>query len=293
MGNDKRAVTPKRSKSASLSGPPVPDQQIVSANIRALQPAYVAAMLEGVKLFAVADRLVELFQSGKLPLGNGKGGRGLFNYWKETPSRLSALERRNVYARAFNLPGGESEGIVPNREFNDLWLRFVSEVASLNSRKGNVAVLDTASQQEVRKAATDLAANLSLHGFGWVSFAATELQRQVNDLIKLLSDKEILSVYGARDLWQLIDQVSTLELGGSRNSLRYRTMGAAGATIIAWLAKKAGKLSSASAGSIVASGALGKSGVRRGESKAKAVPSDSDLVSACEQWLAVKGTPDD
>jgi hypothetical protein len=39
------------------------------------------------------------------------------------------------------------------------------------------------------------------------------------------------TAYGQRDMWQVIDQVSTSELGGARNTSRYRTQtGAACAT---------------------------------------------------------------
>jgi ABC-type nitrate/sulfonate/bicarbonate transport system substrate-binding protein len=40
------------------------------ANVLALQPIYVAAQLEELKVFSVIDRLIELAQSGTLPLGN-------------------------------------------------------------------------------------------------------------------------------------------------------------------------------------------------------------------------------
>ena len=69
---------------------------------------------------------------------------------------------------------------------------------------------------EVRKAARDLAANLSLHGYGWANFMATELRQQIKDATELLSDKQIQSAFGARDMWQVIDQVAMQELGGFR-----------------------------------------------------------------------------
>ena len=122
---------------------------------------------------------------------------------------------------------------MPNREFNDLLLRFVSSVSSF-VRQNNVddllrtRIAGAISQQQVRKSARDLANNLSLHGYGMAYFMATELQKQVKDVIKLLSDPDIRQSYGARDMWQVIDQVAALELGGARNSLRYRTMAASG-----------------------------------------------------------------
>src|SRR5260370_30662759 len=89
--------------------------------------------------------------------------------------------------------------------------------------------------EQVRKSGRDIAANLSLHGYGVAYFAATELQKQLNDIIALLNDEDIKRAYGSRDIWQVIDQVATLELGGARNSIRYRTIASAGAVIILWL----------------------------------------------------------
>jgi hypothetical protein len=121
-------------------------------------------------------------------------------------------------------------------------------------------------------------------------FMATELQKQIKDVMKLLTDSDIKNAYGARDMWQVIDQVAALELGGSRNSVRYRTMAAAGAIIMAWLAKKARELSSTSFGPILDMDEIRNPGPRAVGSKPTTDPTDFDLVNACEQWLAVTGT---
>jgi hypothetical protein len=273
------------------------DHEIVADNVIALQPAYFAAMFEELKVFQVVDKLVELFQNGILPIGKGNAGDSLFKYWKETATRVSEQERRSFYARTLGFVGGDDGGM-PNREFNDLWMRFISAVSSF-IRQNNVDDLlrtkipGAISQQQVRKAGRDLAANLSLHGYGMAYFMATDLQRQVKDVIKLLSDPDIKSAYGARDMWQVIDQVATLELGGSKNSVRYRTMAASGAIIIAWLAKKSRELSSTSFGPVLDLDEIRNPGPRPSGSKPTTNPTDFDLVNACEQWLAVTGTQEE
>src|SRR6266850_6176218 len=113
------------------------------------------------------------------------------------------------------------------------------------------------------------------------------------DVIRLLSDPEIESVYGARDMWQVISQVSQLELGGARNTVRYRTLATSGAIIIAWLAKNSKKLSDTTRRSILATGKIGARGSRRTTCGLVANPSDSDLVNACNDCLAVSGVPED
>ncbi|HEY9229438.1 MAG TPA: hypothetical protein VIP11_22505 [Gemmatimonadaceae bacterium] len=274
------------------------DIEIVVANVKAMQALYYAAMLDEVKFFAVTDKLVEQFQNGMLPLGRGPAGDGLYKYWKKSVDRISEPERRNLYARAFGFPGGDAVSVVPNRSFPDLWLRFVSAVSSYVRQ---ITVDDllrstvplAVSAEQVRKAGRDLAANLSLHGYGIAYFAATELQGQIKEVIALLNDPEIKNAYGARDMWQVIEQVSIYELGGAKNTVRYRTMATAGAIIIRWLANRAQLLT----GSSFSSSILSLDEIRRPSLRPRGVratenPTDRDLVDACEQWLAVTGTPD-
>jgi hypothetical protein len=273
------------------------DVEIVEANLHAMQAMYFSAMLEEVKLFQVADKLVELFHQGVLPLGRGRAGDLLFRYWKKSNDRFTEVERNNLYGRAFGLPGGDPALGSANREFNNLWLRFVSAVSSYNRQ---VTVDDllrsripaSVSQEQVRKAGRDLAATLSLYGYGVAYFAATELQQQIVDVLEILREDEVQKAYGARDPWQVVDQVAALELGGIRMSTtRGRTMAQAGAIIIRWLAKKHNELASVGRGQLLDESAIrSQTPVRSNEPMND--PNDVDLVIACEQWLAVTGTPD-
>jgi predicted component of type VI protein secretion system len=53
---------------------------------------------------------------------------------------------------------------------------------------------------------------MSLFGYGMAYYAAIDLQQQINEMLKLLADPDVLSVFGARDLWGVIDQVAQVEL---------------------------------------------------------------------------------
>lgn len=271
--------------------------EIVADNIRALEPAYFSAMLEELKVFQVVDKLVELFQNGVLPIGRGEAGNNLVRYSQEAANRVSEAERRSFYARTLGFVGGDDGGN-PNREFSDLWMRFVSVVSSF-VRQSNADDLLSANipgaitQQQVTKAGHDLAANLSLHGFGVAAYLAIELDKQIKDMIKVLSDPEIKNSYGARDMWQVVDKVATLELGGAENSVRYRTMASSGATVFRWLAKKAGTLSCNSPGPILDLEEIRNPPTRAAGKDVSNEPSDFAFAYACEEWLAVGGTPDD
>jgi hypothetical protein len=274
------------------------DIQIVVANVKAMKLLYFAAMLEEVKFFAVTDKLVELFQNGMLPLGRGPAGDGLFAYWKKAVSRLSETERRNLYMRGFGFPGGDvAMAITPNRDFSDLWLRFISAVSNFN-RQSTVDQLlrsnmpSSVNSEQVKKAGRDLGANLSLHGYGIAYFAATELQQQINDVMTLLNDPEIRGAYGARDMWQLIEQVSIYELGGAKNTVRYRTMATAGGIIVAWIGNHTTQLTGTFTDPILDLDTIRRPPIRAAGVRPTENPTDRDLVDACDQWLAVTGTQD-
>jgi hypothetical protein len=266
----------------------------VPENVKATGVFLCGAMFDELKVFEVVDKLVELFQNGMLTR-TGAAGPLLYKYWKETSTRMSDAERRNFYAMTMGIPGGDGGGLV-NREFNDLWLRFVSSVSSF-VRQNEVERLLRApvpaaiSQQQVRKAARDVAANLSAHGYGMVVPAALDLQGQIKGIMGLLGDPDIMSNYGARDMWQVVDQVATLELGGAKTSSRYRVLATCGAIITAWLANNADRISRSNR-AIIDMEEVRMPTPRTDGLKATTNPTDWDLVNACELWLADTGTGD-
>lgn len=267
--------------------------EIVADNIRAAQVIYTAAMLEELKVFQVVDRLTQLFQLGLLTVNRRATGGSLYKYFKEAPLRLNETDRRNLYARTLGTPGGV-DGAVVNREFNDLWLRFVSRVALLNRQRELETAAD-ANELALRRAARELAQNLSLHGWGMALFAAVDIQKQIAFAVKLLSDPEITSAYGTHDMWQVVDQVATMDLGGAANTTRYRTMAVTGATIISWLAANTAKLQNRNIRLPLIKIRKSASARRRQNELLKIAtkPTEEDLLNACEQWLQVSGLSDE
>ncbi len=267
----------------------VTDYNIIEENVRLMGPMIISAMFEELKAFQVVDHLVERFQRGTLVIGSGDAGQRLYRYWREAPNRMSEMERRTFYATTMGIPGGESDEFV-NREFNDLWLRFVSSVSEF-VRQSEVDKLlrsnipSPISHQQVRKAARDLATNLSLHGYGMAYYAAVELQKQINFMIDLLGDEEIRGNYGARDMWQVIDQVATLELGGAKTTSRYRTLATCGTIITAWLADNVTRIMNTT-GPVLDIVEIRHPKPYSPGQKAITHPNDYDLVNACELWLA-------
>jgi len=268
------------------------DGDVVRDNLAAAQVIYLAAAMENALLFAVADKLVELFERGMLPVSTGGAGDALIRYGRKSPTRMSELERRSLYARVFGCPGGDATSVMPTREFAELWMRFVSAVASFNRQSTIDDVLRSTpvaiSQQPAKKAGYDLVINLSQHASGIAHFAARELQSTITDIIGILSSEEVKAAYGARDLWQVVDRVATLELRRG-SAARYRTMATTGAIIIRWLANNHERLRASARVSLLEPRALQPRGSSHKPIKD---PTARELVEACEQQLVITGTVD-
>lgn len=274
----------------------VTDYQIKAVNVKLMGPIICAAMFEELKVFQVLDKLVELSQNGMLAIGEGDAGKMLYLYWKNTPNRISEGERRSIYSMTLGIPGGEAGG-TPNREFNDLWLRFISAVSSLVRQRTADQILRVnlpaaIGQQQLRKAARDLAMNLSSRGYGMTFYLAKDLRMQINDIISILNDKEIRACYGASNMWQVIDQVATLELGGAKNSARYSSMASSGAIITAWLAENVVRYNRVTSVPIINVDEVLSLDPPTSPEPTK-TPTDYDLVNACELWLADTATSDE
>lgn len=247
------------------------DDRIVAENVRLMGPLIVSAMFDTLKVYAVVDKIVEHFLAGRLPIGSGGIGRELHDYVKDRADRMSENERRALYARTIGVLGGTPDATA-NNEFADLWLRFVSSVSAFVREREVDQVLQQppphrVSDEQLRQAARDLASALSVRSSGVAHAAVHELQQQMNVAVRLLSASEITSAYGVRDMWQVIDRVAQTELGGARNSSRFRALARAGAIITAWLANRVSNATPSGA------------------------PSDGDLIDASELWLAETGTP--
>jgi hypothetical protein len=245
------------------------EADIIIDNVKALSAIYFSAMLEEMKLFAVMDKVVEQFMTGALPIKRSSAGDPLYRHHREAPLRINEFDRRGLYARSFGVAQGSVDEEMPNREFNDLWIRFLSAV-SIFGREQDSTEMKRVSQEQIFKTARDLAVNLSYHGYGLAHFAAIELQSLIKTVKDTLSHPDVLAAYGVRDVWQLCERVSNMYLGGAPNGVRHRTMAQAGAAIIQWLALSGSSL----VGSF------------------RNLNVDDTLRSHVERWLSVTGTPD-
>ena len=264
---------------------------IVAANLRALQPVYFASILEEARGFDVVDRLVTMFAGGMLPLGHERTGAMLYKYWKGDYKRLTSEQRRTVYARAFGLPGGDAS-VMSNREFNDLWMRFVSIVGMYAAELLAMPPEErSVSEEEVLISGRDLALNLSMYGDGLAWFAASDFKAEVQQAMELLSSAELQIAFGAKTPWEVIYNIAASELRAELNISRAHIRADSGVIIIRWLANRRARLLKARSASILKHDDICEERTAASQNRNPMLyPTDFDLVTACEQWLGVTGT---
>jgi hypothetical protein len=166
----------------------------------------------------VCDRLVELYLRGGLPVGaTGEAAALLDAYWLGRAERLPEDARRDLYAHALG-PG-----------FDHLLGRLA---AALSEHEAHGAADD-----DVAWAAQELRSAVDAHVDEPARDAVPLLHAQLADALAILSQREILEAYGARDPWQLADHLSRLELGGTRDVARHQALAASGTVILGWLAE--------------------------------------------------------
>jgi len=187
-------------------------------HVRLFAPVIFAAMFDELKAFHALDWLVEMSQQGEITVSRGKAGTQLYQYWRNAPNLMSEPERQHFYAMLLGNPSG-APGQPGNADFQDLWSRFVMTTCTL-VRENRVDQLIRSSipvainQQQVKKAARDLVANMSSRGYGMAYYAAIDLQKQINQMIVLFSDPEIRAACGGSpNMWGSIEYIVQLRGG--------------------------------------------------------------------------------
>jgi hypothetical protein len=267
--------------------------EIEADNVRAVGTVLAGLNCERTRLFHVLDRVTELFMQGMLPIGFDNSGKALDAYHWDSEDRLSEPARRMLYARVLGAPGADvSKEVQPNREFDGLFLRFLSSLAEYDRQRRIGDLFDanrrtlTLTGEQVRKTGRDLGANASLYGWGGTHFAARRLNAHLTRALDILKMPQIQKAYGVSNPWQVIERVAASEFGAAPNIVKYRTMAESGKAILDLVAKHA-KAWSASTGR-----PLFTDDVTR-------VPGDiptqdqEELMRHTQYWLAVNGIGDD
>ncbi len=190
----------------------LPDAQ----DVEAVASLYAAAQLEEIGVLPVVDRLVELYLRGGLPVGGSVEAAALLDaYWLGREERMPEDERRALYARALG-PG-----------FEHLLGELAAAMTNYDARSRD---------EDIAWAAQELRAYIDSHLDDEAREAVPLMHAQLGDALAILADPMVLEAYGARDTWQLVDQLSRLELGGTRNVVRLQALAAAATVVLGWLA---------------------------------------------------------
>ncbi|MBC5784494.1 hypothetical protein H8N03_16215 [Ramlibacter sp. USB13] len=285
------------------------DADLNSDNIRVIGLVYPLALLEKALPLRVADRVAELFMNGLLPFGQGAAGKAIDDYYWESEDRLNEAQRRSQYARMIGMPGGEvSKEVAPNKNFEQLFLRFISAVSEFTRQREvdrmfttRTSILATTDEQ-VRKCAFEVAQNASLYAWGGSFHVAARINRHLQRAIEILNQPPVLRVYAASNHWQVIERVAQQDFGGAPNWAKYSTMAQAASRIFDVLARNTPALSASAtgvpflfdpalAGSVSSGFAITTTSTRPPSGLS---PADTNqILTSVQLWLAVNGVRDD
>lgn len=246
-------------------------------HISLARAVYMATLMEEMRVFAVVDRLAQLFADGVLPLERGTAATKLAAYQEEAPLRLSPPERRKLYARVLGSAGG-GVTVKPNSEFNRLFQTFIYDVVNY-ARPG--AANPPAQARRVCLSARALARNLSLNAAG-VPLQVSQLTKQLQEALALLSDPDVRAIYSADSLWQVVEVVSTLELGRAPNVAPLRALAESGSKVLDWLSQNTGRIHDCPNTPLVTQRSI----ARVPRVVKPGVVTDRAMVSACQDWAA-------
>lgn len=292
------------------------DADLNSDNIRVIGLVYPLALLEKALPLRVADRVAELFMNGLLPFGQGAAGKAIDEYYWESEDRLNEAQRRSQYARMIGMPGGEvSKEVAPNKNFEQLFLRFISAVSEFTRQREvdrmfttRTSILATTDEQ-VRKCAFEVAQNASLYAWGGSFHVAARINRHLQRAIEILNQPPVLRVYAASNHWQVIERVAQQDFGGAPNWAKYSTMAQAASRIFDVLARNTAALTASASGipflfdpALVPNVGVGSSvgGIAPITTTSSSFrPSGlsqadtNQILSSVQLWLAVNGVRDD
>lgn len=253
-------------------------------HISLARAVYMATLMEEMRVFAVMDRLAQLFMDGVLPLESGSAAKKIAAYQEEAPLRLSPPERRKLYARVLGSAGGGATA-KPNTEFNRLFQAFIHDVAHYGRpvASGAVSAADRLAGQTKRVclSARALARNLSLNAAG-VALQVSQLIKQLQEALTLLSDPDVRAIYGAETLWQVVAVASTLELGRAPNVAPLRILAEAGSRILDWLSQNTGRIHDCPGTPLLTP----RSVARAARLDKPGAVSDRTMMAACQDWIA-------
>ena len=207
-----------------------------------------AATLYGIMIigdemgaFRVADAIMKYATIGRIDVASSTTATRLYGYMKLRDQRTTAEERAMFYRQVFDMGSGSPmDQMVTNSSFWPLMESLVHHVIEYIHKYETAEDPGNISQASVRQIIRDLQHNLSRAASGMCKIFIPEMYAHLEDAVQIISAPEIRDQLGqgvARDLWNVIEQVSMEEFGHFPNTSALRTVASTARDIILDLAR--------------------------------------------------------
>jgi hypothetical protein len=179
-------------------------------------------------IFRVADAVMKYVTMGRVDVESSGTATRVYNYMKLRDERTTPEERAMFYKQVFNLgPGQAMDDMAVNQNFAPLWETLLSEVARFISKYERVDHPDLVSRFGIEQAIRNLQHNLSRATSGMVKIYVPEMYAHLEDAIQIINAEELRDQLGhgiSRDLWNVVESISSQEFGYYPNTTALRTV---------------------------------------------------------------------
>lgn len=197
-----------------------------------------AIMIVGDEMgaYRVADAVMKYATMGRIDVASSSTATRLYGYMKLRDQRTTPEERAMFYRQVFDMGGGPAmDRMVSNTSFWPLMESLVHHVIEYIHKYEVAEEPSNISQASIRQVIRDLQHNLSRAASGMCKVFIPEMYAHLEDAVQIISAPEIRDQLGqgvARDLWNVIEQVSMEEEGYLPNTSALRTVAATAREII-------------------------------------------------------------
>ena len=159
------------------------DETVTSERLLGVGDLYYIYQHEKIGVFRTMLKLQELFKAGAVRLSSGAGAYGLYQFDRRQALRHTIRDRMQAYRRVFGYTKATPPpGSQPNREFHQLFVHFMIQVAQFFRDKRISEVIrpratdpSFGSISVVRRAGLDLRNNLKGASYGHVNVLRVEM----------------------------------------------------------------------------------------------------------------------
>ncbi len=200
---------------------------INTVNIENAATLYAIMMIgDEMGVFRVADTIMKYAAVGRIDVASSTTATRLYGYMKLRDQRTTREEREMFYYQCFNVGGsGGMEGVVGNAKIWPLCESLFHETIRYIEKYETADSPSNISQNSIRQGIRVLQHNLSRAASGMCKIFIPEMYAHLEDAIQIISAPEIRDQLGqgvARDLWNVVEQVSAEEFGAVPNSSALR-----------------------------------------------------------------------